>query len=49
MRKSGSIDIKMLVKGDLNNPKVEKDIGKEIMISPFKLFKRALTLPFNLF
>jgi hypothetical protein len=47
--KDGSIDIKMIAKGDINNPKVQKDIGKDILMSPFKLFKRAITLPFNLF
>jgi len=47
--KDGSIDIKMVVKGDLSNPEVKEDIGKDILLSPFKLFKRAITLPFNLF
>ncbi len=47
--KDGSIDIKMVVKGNLSNPKVEKDLGKEILMTPFNLFKRAVTLPFNLF
>jgi len=47
--KDGNIDIKMVVKGNLNNPEVKKDIGKEILLSPFKLFQRAITLPFNLF
>ena len=47
--KDGSIDVKMIVKGDINNPKVKEDIGKDILMSPFKLFKRAITLPFNLF
>ncbi|WP_459977889.1 YhdP family protein [Nautilia lithotrophica] len=47
--KDGSIDVKMIVKGDLNNPKVKEDIGKEILLSPFNLFKRAITLPFNIF
>ncbi|AZV46935.1 hypothetical protein C3L23_06515 [Nautilia sp. PV-1] len=47
--KDGSINIKMIVKGDINNPKVKEDIGKDILISPFTLFKRAITLPFNLF
>ncbi|ACM92612.1 conserved hypothetical protein [Nautilia profundicola AmH] len=47
--KDGSIDIKMVVKGNLDNPKVKEDIGKDILMSPFKLFKRAITLPFNLF
>jgi len=47
--KDGSIDIKMVVKGDMANPEVKEDIGKDILLSPFKLFKRAITLPFNLF
>jgi hypothetical protein len=47
--KDGSIDVKMIVKGDINNPKVKEDIGKDILMSPFKLFKRAITLPFNIF
>ena len=47
--KDGNIDIKMVVKGDLNNPKVEKDLGKEILQTPFNIFKRAITLPFHLY
>jgi len=47
--KDGSIDIKMIIKGDLNNPKVTQDIGEDILLTPFKLFKRAITLPFNIF
>jgi hypothetical protein len=47
--KDGSINIKLIVKGDLDNPKVKEDIGKDILMSPFQLFKRAITLPFNLF
>ncbi len=47
--KDGSIDVKMVVKGDINNPKVKEDIGKDILLTPFKLFKRAITLPFNIF
>ena len=46
--KDGSVDIKMVVKGDLNNPKVKKDLGKEILKTPFNIFKRVITLPFNL-
>jgi len=45
----GSIDIKMIVKGSLNNPKVKKDLGKEILQTPFNIFKRAITLPFHLY
>jgi hypothetical protein len=47
--KNGSIDVKMIVKGNIDNPKVREDMGKDILISPFTLFKRAITLPFNLF
>jgi len=47
--KNGGIDVKIIVKGDINNPQVEQDLGKEILLSPFELFKRAVTLPFNLF
>lgn len=47
--KDGNIDVKILVKGDLNNPKVSQDIGKSILLSPFEIFKRVITLPFNIF
>jgi translation initiation factor 2 beta subunit (eIF-2beta)/eIF-5 len=47
--KDGSIKVNILITGDLNNPKIQKDIGKAIIPNPFNLFKRAITLPFNLF
>jgi len=47
--KDGSINVKIIVKGDVDNPKVSQDIGKNILLTPFELFKRAITLPFNLF
>jgi hypothetical protein len=47
--KDGNIDVKIVVKGDLNNPKVSQDLGKTIILTPFELFKRVLTLPFNIF
>jgi len=47
--KDGNLDIKLTVKGDINDPKVKEDLGKDILLSPFKLFKRVLTLPFHLF
>ncbi|QCT94582.1 hypothetical protein FE773_05145 [Caminibacter mediatlanticus TB-2] len=47
--KDGAIDVKIVIKGDLNNPKVTQDIGKSILLSPFELFKRTITLPFNIF
>jgi hypothetical protein len=47
--KDGNLDVKIIVSGDINNPKVTQDLGKSILLSPFELFKRALTLPFHLF
>jgi hypothetical protein len=47
--KDGNIDIKMIVKGDIKNPKVKKDLGKEIIMLPIHLFRRALTLPLHIF
>jgi hypothetical protein len=47
--KDGNIKVNILIRGNLNNPKIKKDIGKAIIPNPFELFKRAITLPFNLF
>ena len=47
--KDGNIDIKIIVKGNIKDPKIKKDIGKDLLITPFNLIKRTLTLPFNLF
>jgi len=47
--KDGNIDVKLVVKGNADNPKVSQDIGKDILLTPFELFKRIITLPFNLF
>ncbi|WP_457564364.1 YhdP family protein [Caminibacter sp.] len=47
--KDGNINVKIVVKGNINNPKVSQDIGKSIILTPFELFKRVLTLPFHLF
>ena len=47
--KDGSITVKIVVSGPLDDPKVSQDIGKSIILSPFELFKRVLTLPFHLF
>ena len=47
--KDGYLHINILVHGNLNNPKVSKDLGGGIIESPLKLFKRILTLPFHLF
>jgi len=47
--KDGNIDVKIVVKGDLNNPSVEKDLGNAFLPNPFTLFKRVITLPFHLF
>ncbi|GAX87316.1 conserved hypothetical protein [Lebetimonas natsushimae] len=47
--KDGNINVNIIIKGNLDNPKIQKDIGKAIIPNPFELFKRAITLPFNLF
>ena len=47
--KDGSITVKVVVSGPLDDPKVTQDLGKSVIMSPFELFKRVITLPFNLF
>ena len=47
--KDGYLHINIFVNGDLNNPKVSKDLGGGVIETPITLFKRILTLPFNLF
>jgi hypothetical protein len=47
--KDGNIKVNIIIKGELDNPKIEKDIGKAIIPNPFDLFKRTLSLPFNIF
>ncbi|WP_457563830.1 YhdP family protein [Caminibacter pacificus] len=47
--KDGSIDVKVVVSGKLDDPKVTQDLGTSIIKTPFELFKRVITLPFNLF
>ena len=46
--KDGYLHINILVHGNIDNPKVDKDLGVGLE-TPFNLFKRVLTLPFNLF
>ena len=47
--KDGYLHIKILIKGDLNNPKIDKDLGTNIIKTPINLIKRILTLPFHIF
>ena len=47
--KNGNIEVNIIIKGNLYNPKIKKNIGKALIPNPFTLFKRVLTLPFNLF
>ena len=47
--KDGYLHINIFIKGDLNNPKILKDFGGGIIESPLTLFKRIITLPFNIF
>ena len=46
--KDGYLHINIIVSGVTDNPKIKQDFGFGIE-SPFILFKRALTLPFNIF
>jgi len=46
--KDGYIHIKIIIKGNLDNPKIEKDLGVSIA-TPFNILKRILTIPFHLF
>jgi len=47
--KDGYLHVKVIIKGNLNNPTIEKDILGNPIETPFKLFKRIITLPFHLF
>jgi hypothetical protein len=47
--KDGNIQVNIIVKGNLNNPQIKKDLGKNILPNPLTIFKRTITLPFNLF
>ena len=45
--KNGDIDIKMIAKGNLNNPKIKKDLKKEVLKIPLNILKRTITFPFH--
>ena len=47
--KDGYLHVNIFVEGNLNDPKISKDMGGGVIESPLKIFKRVLTLPFNLF
>jgi glutaredoxin-related protein len=47
--KDGNIKVNIIIKGNLENPEIKKDIGKALIPNPFDLFKRTLSLPFNIF
>jgi len=47
--KDGYLHVNIFVEGNLDDPKISKDMGGGVIESPLKLFKRVLTLPFNLF
>ena len=47
--KDGGIDIKLLVSGNLNNPKVSKNLTKKVIEAPFGIIKRTLLTPFRIF
>ncbi len=44
----GDVTTTLKIEGDLNDPKVTNDIAENIVVSPFKMIMRTLTLPFKL-
>ena len=47
--KDGGITLKLKLTGDLTNPKVTKNLTKQIISAPFGIIKRTLETPFRLF
>ena len=45
----GDITTTLKIKGDMNNPQVSTGIAKGIVVAPFKMIMRTLTLPFSIF
>ena len=43
--KDHSITVNIIVKGDLENPQVSQDLGESLLLSPFNIIKRVITLP----
>lgn len=46
--KDNYLHVKVFINGNMDDPKIKEDFGLKIE-SPFILFKRILTLPFNIF
>jgi len=47
--KDGGINVKLLVSGNLNNPKVSKNLTEKVIEAPFGIIKRTLLTPFRIF
>jgi len=45
----GTVSTSLLVKGALDDPKIETQIVKDIFVAPINIIKRTLLLPFELF
>ena len=45
----GDITTTLKITGNMNDPKVSTGIAKGIVVAPFKMIMRTLTLPFNIF
>ena len=43
----GSVSTTVTINGKLDNPKVSNAVAKDIIVSPFKLLKRAILLPIH--
>ncbi|MDX1295404.1 MAG: AsmA-like C-terminal domain-containing protein [Sulfurimonadaceae bacterium] len=45
----GDVTTTLKISGDMNDPKVSSDIAKGIVVAPFKMILRTITLPFSIF
>jgi len=45
----GRVSTTLKIEGDLDNPKVENGLAKDIVVAPFNIIKRTLTYPFKIY
>jgi hypothetical protein len=45
----GDVTTTLKISGNMNDPKVSSDIAKGIVVAPFKMILRTITLPFSIF
>ena len=44
----GDVTTTLKIEGDLENPKVTNDMAQNIVVSPFKMLMRTITLPLKI-